>query len=105
MLQKIGDKTYKSPLRKLTRFFEQSRDGWKEKHGNVKTQNKFLQNRVLYLNNSKDQWKQEALQLRKEVSLLRSEASKTGVFFTTLDKKTPRQKLSNSQYLKVFLET
>ena len=78
VLHKIGDKTYKSPLRKLTRFFEQSRDGWKEKYGNVKTQNKFLQNRVLYLKKTKARWKQEALQLREEVNLLRSEVSKRG---------------------------
>ena len=26
------DKTYKSPLRKLVRFFEKSRNQWKAKH-------------------------------------------------------------------------
>lgn len=77
MLQKAGNKTYKSPLHKLSRFFEQSRDGWKKKHGNVKKQNKSLQNRVRYLEKSKDNWKQEALQLREELSRLHSQSSKS----------------------------
>jgi len=93
VLHKIGDKTYKSPLRKLARFFEESRDGWKEKYGNVKTQNKSLQNRVLYLEKTKDQWKQEALQLREEVIILRSEASKTGKLYEEEKEKKAATKL------------
>jgi peptidoglycan hydrolase CwlO-like protein len=86
MLQKIGDKAYKSPLHKLIRFFEQSRDGWKEKYGNVKAHNKSLQNRVRYLEKTKSQWKREALQLRKEASKLRSERSRRGRLYGDEDK-------------------
>jgi nitrate/TMAO reductase-like tetraheme cytochrome c subunit len=65
-LHKIENKVYKSPLHKLVRFFEQSRDGWKEKHGKAKTQNKYLQNRICSLERSRNQWKQEALELRRK---------------------------------------
>jgi peptidoglycan hydrolase CwlO-like protein len=31
-----GNKTYTSPVRKLVRFFEKSRDQWKAKHHQLK---------------------------------------------------------------------
>jgi predicted nucleic acid-binding Zn-ribbon protein len=72
----MGNKSYKSPLHKLARFFERSRDGWKEKYGNVKMQNKCLKNRIRSLERTQGQWKQEVLQLREKVGRLQSEASK-----------------------------
>lgn len=76
MLRKTGNKTYKSPLHKLARFFEKSRNGWKEKHSKVKTENKHLQNRIRYLEESKAQLKQKALGLREEVNRLQAERIK-----------------------------
>jgi len=76
MLQKTGNKTYKSPLHKLARFFEKSRDSWKEKYGKVKTENKYLQNRIRYLEKSKAQLSQEALELREKVNRLQAERNK-----------------------------
>ena len=72
----MGNKSYKSPLHKLARFFERSRDGWKEKYSNVKIQNKYLKNRIRSLERTQGQWEQETLQLRKKISKLQSEACK-----------------------------
>jgi len=56
---------YKSPIHKLVRFFEQSRDNWKEKYKATKITNKRLENKVRFLEKSRDSWKQETLKLRK----------------------------------------
>jgi len=61
---------YKSPLRKLVKFFEQSRNQWKEKYQSAKKTIKRLLNRVRYLETSKEQWKQKARQLEKELKEL-----------------------------------
>ncbi len=76
MLHKIENRIYKSPLHKLVRFFEKSRDGWKEKHGKAKIENKYLQNRIRYLERTELQWKQETLELRKEIARLETEKKK-----------------------------
>ena len=58
---------YKSPVHKLVRFFEESRDNWKEKHKSSKKEIKRLENKVRFLLKSKESWKQEALMLRKTI--------------------------------------
>ena len=69
------EKKYKSPLRKLVKFFEQSRDQWKEKYFQKKTQVKQLQNRVRYLERTKQEWKQKAKNLKAEVKPLEEKVS------------------------------
>jgi hypothetical protein len=44
MLESKSKPNYKSPLRKLVKFFEQSRNQWKEKYFSKKKQVKQLQN-------------------------------------------------------------
>jgi len=66
------DKTYKSPVRKLVRFFENSRDQWKSKHHKVKASVKRLNNRVRYLEKSKGQWKKRVQELEMEVARLKA---------------------------------
>ncbi|HHB94941.1 MAG TPA: hypothetical protein ENK88_07330 [Campylobacterales bacterium] len=61
---------YKSPLRKLVTFFEQSRNQWKEKYLNQKLNIKRLKNRVKYLEKSKTDWKQKAVVLKQKVKEL-----------------------------------
>lgn len=39
---------YKTPLRKLTRFFEQSRDKWKQKYQQARKEIKSLKNKLYY---------------------------------------------------------
>lgn len=62
---------YKSPLRKLVKFFENSRNQWKEKHQVAKKNVKRLSNRVHYLEQSKAQWKQKAIALEIELKQLK----------------------------------
>ena len=64
---------YKSPRRKLVRFFEKSRDQWKAKCQTAKATVKRLQNRVRFLERSKGQWKTRAQTLEAEVTQLRTQ--------------------------------
>jgi len=66
-------KTYRSPLSKLVRFFERSRDGWKEKCQAAKRKGKALVNHVAALKKSRNHWKALARQHRDEVARLRRE--------------------------------
>lgn len=66
-------KTYRSPLKKLARFFEKSRDGWKEKCEAAKKEGKALTNRGVALEKSRDRWKALARGYRDEIRQLRQE--------------------------------
>jgi len=66
-------KDYKSPPRKLIRFFEQSRDGWKAKHREAKATVKRLKNRVHFLEKSKAHWKRRAQDLEHELAQLKAQ--------------------------------
>ncbi len=61
------DKVYKSPVRKLARFFEKSRDQWKVKCREAKAKIKYLKNRVRFLEDSRDRWKSQAQELEVQV--------------------------------------
>lgn len=65
-------KQYKSPRRKLVRFFEKSRDQWKAKCKNAKSTVKRLQNRIRYLEKSKDEWKRKAIELENELAQIKA---------------------------------
>jgi hypothetical protein len=62
------DKVYKSPVRKLARFFEKSRDQWKAKCREAKTMVKRLKNRVRFLEESRERWKNRAKELQAKVA-------------------------------------
>ena len=66
-------KQYRSPIRKLVKFFEQSRDNWREKCLEAKRRVKLLHTKVADLQASRQRWKQEAKQLRAELAQLREE--------------------------------
>jgi chromosome segregation ATPase len=61
------DKVYKSPVRKLARFFEKSRDQWKAKCREAKKTIKHLENRVRFLEESRARWKSRAQELETRV--------------------------------------
>lgn len=63
----VPSKTYKSPRRKLVKFFEKSRDRWKAKCREAKTLVKRLKNRVRFLEHSRDRWKAKASTLEAEL--------------------------------------
>jgi chromosome segregation ATPase len=67
------EKTYKSPQRKLLKFFEKSRDGWKAKCREAKRTVKRLKNRIRFLQQSKEQWKDRARNLEGEIQRLTAE--------------------------------
>ena len=62
------EKKYKSPLHKLVKFFEQSRDNWKVKYQERTKENKQLKNQNYKLKLSQQKWKAEAIELRKQLS-------------------------------------
>jgi chromosome segregation ATPase len=67
------EKTYKSPQRKLVKFFEKSRDSWKTKCREAKRTVKRLKNRIRFLQQSKDQWKSRVRELERELERLTGE--------------------------------
>ena len=48
--------TWKSPLRKLARFFGRSRDRWKAKYAALKKSFKLLVNQVRAVEKSREKW-------------------------------------------------
>jgi chromosome segregation ATPase len=68
-------KTYKSPRRKLVKFFEKSRDQWKFKCREAKALVKRLKNRVRYLESIRDHWKQRSQALEAELAQVKAETA------------------------------
>jgi hypothetical protein len=60
-------KTYKSSLKKLVRFFEQSRDNWKNKYFEKNKELKRATNRIYDLEMRKDKWKKRALEAENKI--------------------------------------
>ena len=66
-------KQYRSPTKKLMRFFENSRDKWKKKCLDARRRVKLLLTKVADLKASRERWKKEAKQRRSEIAQLRAE--------------------------------
>jgi hypothetical protein len=64
---------WKSPLPKLVRFFQRSRDGWKAKYAAKKQQCKLMGNQVRAVEKSRAQWRQAAEQAQQQVRELQRE--------------------------------
>lgn len=65
------DKFYKSPHRKLIRFFERSRNRWKAKCLMAKHQIKLLSNKIRYLEKRQANLKSKVKELEKQIEELR----------------------------------
>lgn len=78
---------YKSPKHKLARFFERSRDLWKGKYQDRIYEAKILQNRISYLEENRESWKQRALEAEKQVKELKMERTTSVVEQQTIEKK------------------
>jgi hypothetical protein len=63
---------YKSPRRKLLRFFEKSRDKWKLKYREVKKVLKRLTNRIRFLERSKAEYQQRVEELQAQLAALKA---------------------------------
>ena len=66
----MQEKTYKSPIKKLVKFFENSRDNWKRKHYEKKEELKRATNRIYDLEKRKDDWKNRAIRAEQRLSEL-----------------------------------
>jgi chromosome segregation ATPase len=64
---------FRSPRKKLLRFFVRSRDGWKAKCQKAKVRGRRLDKRVQKLTVSRDRWKERAQSLRGELARLEAE--------------------------------
>ena len=67
---------YKSPMSKLVRFFEGSRNGWKEKAKDAKYQIKLLRKRVKYLEQHKRKFKELSNNLEHQVQQMKDKEKK-----------------------------
>lgn len=67
------EKRYTSPPHKLVKFFETSRDAWKQKCREAKRTVKRLKHRVRVLEQRTSQWKTRAQELEEEVARLQSQ--------------------------------
>lgn len=64
---------FASPARKLVRFFEKSRNGWKAKHRELKRTCKLLQNQTRAVEKSRESWRKRAAEVEQRVAELERE--------------------------------
>lgn len=64
---------FKSPARMLVRFFQRSRNKWKQKYMGIKTEIKRYKNQAADARRSREQWKAKAQLLESELQRLESE--------------------------------
>ena len=65
--------SFRSPMRKLVRFFRASRDRWKEKCQRAKAESKRLANQVRAVQKSRAHWKGRFREQQKQTNELRRE--------------------------------
>ncbi len=58
----VEAREYRSPVHKLVRFFEKSRNQWKEKSVALRHQLKLVKNQVRAVEKSREQWRETAKQ-------------------------------------------
>ena len=72
-MQNLQEKSvYKSPEKKLIRFFETSRNKWKAKARESKRVLKRLKNRIRFLETSRARWKDKAKRLEGELAQMKA---------------------------------
>lgn len=65
--------SFRSPMRKLVRFFRASRDRWKEKCQRAKAESKLLGNQVRAVQKSRAHWKEQFREQQKQTNALQRE--------------------------------
>jgi hypothetical protein len=73
MLASTDVDQYRSPRKKLLRFFARSRDGWKAKCLAAKVRCKRLGNQVRAVEKSRQQWRDLAKQQKQRIAELEEE--------------------------------
>jgi hypothetical protein len=87
MKETVKERTYKSPQRKLVKFFEKSRNQWKDKCQEGKKTIKRLKNRNRFLEASKEHWKSRVKELEDELAQLKAREQAKEVELEALKKK------------------
>ena len=72
-----GLRVFKSPVAKLLKFFESSRDGWKDRHHEVRRQLKKEQNQVRAVEKSREAWRTRAESAEQRVRELEAALDET----------------------------
>jgi hypothetical protein len=85
--QQVSLPEYKSPKHKLLRFFEKSRDSWKEKYHEKTYENKILKNKIARIDQYKEAWKQRALEAEKQIKELEAVPKTSVAELQSLEKK------------------
>jgi len=65
--------SWKSPIRKLARFFGSSRDRWKAKYAALKKAYKLMSNQVRAVEKSREKWRRDATEARQHLGKLQRE--------------------------------
>jgi len=68
----VQKKTYKSPLKRLVKFFEESRDRWKSKYFEKSKELKRAKNQINDLKQRKEGWKERAKKAEDELNEINS---------------------------------
>jgi predicted nuclease with TOPRIM domain len=92
---------YKSPERKLVRFFETSRNKWKTKARESKRMLKRLKNRVRFLETSRARWKDKAKRLEVESAQMKAREHAREAELAAFKKK-PSDEGSRLKYVEEF---
>ena len=66
-------KEYLSPMQKLVRFFERSRDGWKQKCVEVRRELKLAHNQIRAVEKSREFWRGKAKQAAQDARAAKAE--------------------------------
>jgi hypothetical protein len=66
---------YKTPIKKLAKFFESSRDNWKDKYFEKKKDLKRVTNRIYDLEKRKDVWKERAIKAEEKLKDMKIDIS------------------------------
>jgi hypothetical protein len=73
MLASMDVDQYRSPRKKLLRFFVGSRDGWKAKCAEANEDRKLLANQVRAVEKSREQWRTLAEERKRQIVELERE--------------------------------
>jgi SMC interacting uncharacterized protein involved in chromosome segregation len=84
-------KAYTSPPWAQRWFLLRSRDNWKQKYMDLKTDHKRLQNRVNDVTKSREEWRDETKQLNERIQKLEAENTALQEQMAALKKDGPHQ--------------
>jgi chromosome segregation ATPase len=67
------EESFKSPIKKLNKFFQRSRDLWKERAKRAIQEIRGYKKRILFLESSKESLKSNNKQLKEQINALEKE--------------------------------